>query len=291
MNAAEPIPAGGKSQSDLEPGLYVTATPIGHARDVTLRALDILKSCDVIAAEDTRVTAKLLAIYGISKPLQSYNDHNAQRERPKLLARLRDGARVALVSDAGTPLISDPGFKLVREATADGIAVHAIPGACAALAALSVAGLPTDRFLFAGFPPMKSGERKTFLSGLKGVNSTLLFYESAQRLAESLADMAAVLGARPAVVARELTKLHEDIRRGTLAELSTMFPDPPRGEITIVVGPPVKEAPDYDQADRLLDSALEFMPVRAAADLVADALKMPRRDAYERALSRRALLA
>ncbi|MGD0192452.1 MAG: 16S rRNA (cytidine(1402)-2'-O)-methyltransferase [Rhizomicrobium sp.] len=290
MTVAEPIPAGGKSQSDLEPGLYVTATPIGHARDITLRALDILKSCDVIAAEDTRVTAKLLAIYGISKPLHSYNDHNAQRERPKLLARLREGARVALVSDAGTPLISDPGFKLVREATGEGVAVHAIPGACAALAALSVAGLPTDRFLFAGFPPAKSGERRTFLTSLKSVVATLLFYESAQRLAETLADMAGVFGARPAVVARELTKLHEEIRRGTLDELAAAFPRPPKGEITIVVGPPLKEAPDYAQADRLLDTALEFMPVRAAADLVAEALKMPRRETYERALSRKVLM-
>jgi 16S rRNA (cytidine1402-2'-O)-methyltransferase len=289
MTTGKPIPAGDESQSELEPGLYVTATPIGHARDITVRAIDVLKSCDAIAAEDTRVTAKLLALYGIAKPLLSYNDHNAARERPRLLARLRAGARIALVSDAGTPLISDPGFKLVREAVAEGIAVHAIPGASAALAALSVAGQPTDRFLFAGFPPARSGERRTFLAELKAVRATLVFYESAQRLSESLADMEAILGPRPATIARELTKFHEEVRRGTLPELSTAFAEPPRGEITIVVGPPAREAPDYSHADRLLDSALAFMPVRAAADLVADALKMPRREAYERALARKAL--
>jgi 16S rRNA (cytidine1402-2'-O)-methyltransferase len=283
------IPADGESQSELEPGLYITATPIGHSRDITLRALEVLKSCDLIAAEDTRVTSKLLALHGISKPLKSYNDHNATLERPRLLARLREGARIALVSDAGTPLISDPGYKLVRDATAEGIAVHAIPGACAALAALSVAGLPTDRFLFAGFPPARSGERRTFLAELKTVRATLVFYESAQRLTESLVDMVEVFGPRPAVVARELTKFHEEVRRGTLAELANAFPQSPKGEITLVVGPPLKQIPDYVQADKLLDSALAFMPVRAAADLVAEALKMPRRETYERALARKNL--
>ncbi len=290
MTAGEPIPAAGKSQSELEPGLYVTATPIGHSRDITLRALDILKSCDVIAAEDTRVTSKLLSLHGISRPLLAYNDHNAARERPRLLARLHGGARIALVSDAGTPLISDPGFKLVREATSEGIPVYTIPGASAALAALSVAGLPTDRFLFAGFPPAKSGERLSFLAELKNIRSTLIFYESPQRLTESLLDMFAVFGARPAAVARELTKLHEEIRRGSLEELAAAYPAPPKGEITIVVGPPLKEEPDMEQADRLLDSALRFMPVRAAADLVADALKMSRRATYERALARKAVV-
>jgi 16S rRNA (cytidine1402-2'-O)-methyltransferase len=289
MTTGEPIPPGRESQSELEPGLYVTATPIGHARDITLRALDVMRSCDVIAAEDTRVTAKLLAIHGVSKPLRSYNDHNAALERPRLMARLRDGARIALVSDAGTPLISDPGYKLVREATEEGIPVHAIPGACAALAALSVAGLPTDRFLFAGFPPVRSGERRSFLAELKSIRATLIFYESAQRLSESLLDMAATFGSRQGLIARELTKFHEEIRRGTLTELAQAFPQPPKGEITIVVGPLLKQIPDYEQADRLLDSALVFMPVRAAADLVADALKMPRRETYERALARKAI--
>ena len=177
-------PAAGKSgpDEDLPPGLYVTATPIGNAADITLRALEVLAGCDLIAAEDTRVTAKLLAIHGIAKPLTAYNDHNAARERPKLLARLRQGARIALVSDAGTPLISDPGFKLVREAIAEGLPVHAIPGASAVLTGLALAGLPTDRFVFAGFLPSKQGERRSVLEELKNIRATLVFFESAQRL-------------------------------------------------------------------------------------------------------------
>jgi 16S rRNA (cytidine1402-2'-O)-methyltransferase len=290
MMTDKPIPVSSKSQSELEAGLYVTATPLGNSRDITLRALDVLQSCDIIAAEDTRVTAKLLSIYGISKPLKSYNDHNASLERPRLLARLRDGARVALVSDAGTPLISDPGYKLVREAAAEGIAVRTIPGPCAALAALSIAGQPTDRFLFVGFLPGRSGERRTFLTELQSVRATLVFYESPQRLAESLLDMAAIFGLRSAAVARELTKFHEEVRRGSLSELADAFAAPPKGEITIVVAPPERPVPDHARADKLLDSALAFMPVRAAADLVAEALKMPRRETYERALARKAII-
>jgi 16S rRNA (cytidine1402-2'-O)-methyltransferase len=281
------MPSSDDSQNSLEAGLYLTATPIGHARDITLRALDLLKSCDLIVAEDTRVTARLLAIYAIAKPLKAYNDHNARPERPRLIARLKEGARIALVSDAGTPLISDPGFKLVRAAIAEGVKVHAIPGASAALAALSVAGLPSDRFLFAGFPPPKRGERRSFLSGLKQVNATLVFYESPRRLSESLADMAIEFGAREACVARELTKLHEEVRRGDLAELADAFPGPPKGEITIVVGPPGAPEPDFARADRLLDEALAFMPVRAAAHLVAEALDLSRREIYRRALQRK----
>jgi len=293
MAASEPIlPAAkaqsiGGPQSALAPGLYVTATPIGNARDVSLRALDVLKGCDAILAEDTRVSAKLLAIYGISKPLSAYNDHNAGRERPKILARLRSGARLALVSDAGTPLISDPGFKLVREAVAEGLPVHAVPGASALLTALALAGLPTDRFLFAGFLPAKSGERGTVLAELKGLRSTLVFYETAPRLAESLRDMAAVLGPRPAAVGRELTKLHEEMRRGDLASLAAHYAEvgPPRGELTVVVGPPLATEPDLARADALLEKALAFMPVRPAADLVAEALDLPRRELYARALA------
>lgn len=286
--ADKPIPDATESQSALAGGLYVTATPIGHARDITLRALHVLGSCDLIAAEDTRVTAKLLAIHGIARPMQPYNDHNAARERPRLLSRLRSGARIALVSDAGTPLISDPGYKLVRDAVEEGIAVHAIPGASAMLAALSIAGLPTDRFLFAGFPPAKTGERRTFLARLKPVEATLVFYESAQRLPESLRDMADIFGERPAAVAREMTKLHEEVRRAPLAMLAEHFAAPPRGEITIVVGPPGAQQPDFARADHLLDRALAFMPTRAAADLVAEATGLPRRALYERALGRKA---
>src|SRR6201999_3764338 len=170
-----PIPDAKKSQNEdgLAPGLYVTATPIGNARDITLRARDALAACDLIAAEDTRVTSKLLSVYGISKPLTAYNDHNAARERPRLLAKLRSGARVVLVSDAGTPLVSDPGYKLVREAIGEGVAVHAIPGASAALAGLALAGLPSDRVLFAGFLPSRSGERRSALEELKKIRSTV----------------------------------------------------------------------------------------------------------------------
>lgn len=283
-----PFAEGRKSPpADLAPGLYVTATPIGNARDITLRALDILGLCDLIVAEDTRVTAKLLAIHGVVKPLSSYNDHNAARERPKLIQRLRHGARIALVSDAGTPLVSDPGFKLVREAIAEGIPVHAVPGASALLAGLALAGLPTDRFFFAGFLPSKSGERRTALEGLKSIPATTVYFESAQRLAETLSDMESVFGPRPAAVARELTKLHEEVRRGDLKSLAEAYAaeNAPKGEITLLVGPPPETGLDVARVDALLTQALAFMPVRAAVDLVADALDAPRRQVYDRALA------
>jgi 16S rRNA (cytidine1402-2'-O)-methyltransferase len=273
---------------ELAAGLYVTATPIGNARDVTLRALDVLEGVDLIAAEDTRVTAKLLAIFAIAKPLTPYNDHNAVRERPKLLARLKDGARVALVSDAGTPLVSDPGYKLVREALVAGIPVHAIPGASAPLAALALAGLPTDRFFFAGFLSTKQGERRQALHELKTIRATLIFFEAPQRLAASLADMVEILGCRPAAVARELTKLHEEVRRGDLASLAQAYVKVlPRGEITVAVGPAGETETDLSRVDSALDKALVFMPVRAAVDLVAEMLGAPRREVYTRALARK----
>jgi 16S rRNA (cytidine1402-2'-O)-methyltransferase len=248
-----------------------------------------LAGCDVIAAEDTRVTAKLLAIHGISRPLTAYNDHNGARERPKLLARLRHGAKIALVSDAGTPLVSDPGYKLVREALAEGVPVHAVPGASATLTALALAGLPTDRFLFAGFLPSKTGERGTVLGELKSVRATLIFFESAQRLAESLRQMGEVLGDRAVAVTRELTKLHEEVRRGTLKILAAQYGDetPPRGEVTILVGPPQEEATDIARIDALLDHALPFMPVKAASEMIALALGIPRKEIYERALEKK----
>jgi 16S rRNA (cytidine1402-2'-O)-methyltransferase len=236
------------------------------------------------------VTSKLLAIHGISKPLTAYNDHNAARERPRLLAKLRGGARIALVSDAGTPLVSDPGYKLVRDAVAEGLPVHAIPGASAALTALTLAGLPTDRFLFAGFLPSKSGERKRTLAELRATPASLIFFESSQRLAGALADMTEILGNRLAAIARELTKLHEEVRRGDLASLAAQYAEepPPRGEITLVVGPPLEAAPDFAKADALLTKALPFMPLSAAADLISDALELPRRAVYERALALKA---
>lgn len=237
-------------------------------------------------AEDTRVTAKLLAIYGISKPLLAYNDHNAAGMRPKLLARLAEKARMVLVSDAGTPLVSDPGYKLVREALVEGFPVHALPGASAPLTALALAGLPTDRFLFAGFLPSKKGERHRVLEELRQLRATLIFFESPQRLGETLKDMREALGDRPAAVARELTKLHEEIVRADLSALVARYEtETPRGEVTVLVGPPGDAEPDFAKAEKLLKDALAFMPVRAASDLIAAALDVPRRETYARALA------
>jgi len=271
----------------LAPGLYVTATPIGNARDITLRALDVLQACDAIAAEDTRVTAKLLAIYGLSKPLTAYNDHNAARERPKLLARLREGARIVLVSDAGTPLVSDPGFKLVREALAQACPVHVVPGASAVLAATSISAIPAERFYFTGFLPAKQGERRRTLESIRDVPGALVLFETGQRLAASLVDMCEILGARPAVIARELTKLHEDVCRGDLQSLASRFSEraPPKGEITLVIAAAPKPQADMAKLDGLLAKALTEMPLRSAAELVSEALDLPRHMVYERALS------
>jgi 16S rRNA (cytidine1402-2'-O)-methyltransferase len=284
-----PEPGKSGSGEDLPAGLYVTGTPIGNAADITLRALDVLKGCDLIAAEDTRVSAKLLAIHGISRPLTAYNDHNAARERPKLLAKLRQGARIALISDAGTPLISDPGFKLVRDVIAEGLPVHAVPGASAVLTGLALAGLPTDKFFFVGFLPVKSGERKTALTELKSIRATLVFFESAQRLSDCLADMVEVFGMRTAAIARELTKLHEEVRRGLLSELAAHYEKagPPKGEVTLIVSPPHEAEADTGRIDSALEKALEFMPLRAAVDLVSNMLEAPRKLVYDRALEKK----
>lgn len=284
MDRTGQSPSLGADRGDLAAGLYVVATPIGNAADIGLRALSVLKGCDVIAAEDTRVTSKLLAIHGISKPLVPYNDHNGAEMRPRLVARLQAGERVALVSDAGTPLVSDPGFKLVREVVLLGLPITSVPGASAPLAALAVSGLPSDRFLFAGFLSAKAGERHSQLEALKGVPATLIFFESAQRLAESLAAMAEVLGDRPAVVARELTKLHEEVKRGSLTELAARYATPPKGEVTLLVGPPLDAAPDMSRIDEALKQALAFMPVKAAADLIAGLTGASRKTVYARAL-------
>ncbi len=270
-------------------GLYLLATPIGNARDISLRGLDVLRAADVIAAEDTRVTAKLLAIHGISRPLIAYNDHNGQQMRPRLLAKVREGQLVVLVSDAGTPLVSDPGYKLARAALDDGLPVVAIPGPSAALAGLMLSGLPSDRFLFAGFLPPRAGERASALAELKGVRATLIFFESPQRLADSLAAMAQVLGDRPAAMARELTKLHEEVRRGPLTELAAHYEKhgPPKGEVTLLIGPPLEVEPDFVRIDAALDAALAFMPVKAAADMIAGLTDVSRKALYDRALDRK----
>jgi 16S rRNA (cytidine1402-2'-O)-methyltransferase len=274
----------------LAPGLYVVATPIGNLRDITLRALDVLAAADLVLAEDTRVAGKLLSAYGLSAKLERYDEHGAERSRPKAMAALSEGKRVALISDAGTPLVSDPGYKLVREAAAQGVAVFPIPGPSALLAGLSAAGLPTDRFLFAGFPPPKGAARRSFLEELAPIRATLVFFEGGSRLAASLADMAAVLGAsREAVVCRELTKLYETLYRAPLAELAgDPRLDAPKGEIVILVGPGHEEeasAVDIDTA--LADALLRLRPAEAAAE-VAKALGLSRRDVYQRAMAMRA---
>jgi 16S rRNA (cytidine1402-2'-O)-methyltransferase len=284
------LPSGeGKSPDDRElaPGLYVLATPIGNAGDITLRGLATLAAADLVLAEDTRVTAKLFAIHGLRATLSPYNDHNAAEARPRILARLKRGAAVVLVSDAGTPLVSDPGFKLVREAIGEGIAVTALPGPSAALAALALAGLPTDRFLFAGFLPSKAGERTRMLEDLKGVRASLILFESPQRLGESLAAMCDVLGDRPAAVTRELTKLHEEVRRGPLSELAAHYrrEGAPKGEVTLVIGPPRDVTPDTAAIDAALKTALPFMPVKAAADMIAALTGAGRKSVYDRALA------
>ena len=268
------------------PGLYIVATPIGNIRDVTLRALDTLASVDVLVCEDTRVTQKLLRAYDITAAkIFPYHEHNAEIMRPKLMERLRAGDTIALTSDAGTPLVSDPGYKLAREAAAENIAVYAVPGASASLAALVSAGLPTDRFLFAGFLPSRRAARRQSLQEVVSIPASLVFYESARRLADSLADMAEVLGPRPAAVARELTKLYEEVRRGPLDELAAHYAaaGAPKGEIVIVVGAPGKESGEVD-IDGMLRDALGEMSLRDAAATVSEASGQPRRKVYARAL-------
>ena len=268
----------------LEPGLYVTATPIGNLGDITYRAVATMKAADLILCEDTRHTGALCAAYDIRTPRAPYHEHNGEAVRPGILKRLGAGEAICLVSDAGTPLISDPGFKLVQEARAAGLGVFALPGPCAAIAALSVAGAPTDRFYFAGFPPAKSGQRTAFLKNLTGIDASLVFYEAPGRLTASLAAIDDVLPGRTVRVARELTKKFETIHEGLPGELIEFFDQtPPRGEIVVVVGPPDTDAIPVD-LDGFLTTALAQMSVRDAAAAAADALGIPKKDAYDAAL-------
>ena len=272
------------------PGLHVVATPIGNLGDITLRALATLAAADLIACEDTRVTRKLLDRYAIATPLTPYHDHNAASVRPRLLRRLAEGGAVALVSDAGTPLVSDPGFKLVRAARDAGYAVIALPGASAPLAALAVAGLPTDQFFFAGFLPPKQAARRARIAELAAIPATLILFETGPRVAATLADLAAGLGPeREAALCRELTKLHEEVRRGDLATLARDFTAAEseiRGEIVLVVGPPAAAAqPSADETDALLRAALGRVSLKDAVGEVALATGLPRRSLYQRALA------
>jgi 16S rRNA (cytidine1402-2'-O)-methyltransferase len=272
----------------LESGLHLVATPIGNLRDITLRALEVLAAADVIACEDTRVTRKLLDHYGITTPLTPYHEHNAAVARPKLLERMVAGEAVALVSDAGTPLISDPGFKLVRAVHEAGHFVSALPGPSATLTALSVAGLPTDRFFFEGFLPVKEGQRRSRIAELVHVQATLVLFETGPRIARTLSDLADGLENREAAICRELTKLHEEVRRGDLPTLARDYVDgaETRGEFVIVIGPPAADAgrAEDQDVDALLRRVLRRASVKDAVSEVAAATGRPRREVYQRAL-------
>jgi 16S rRNA (cytidine1402-2'-O)-methyltransferase len=271
----------------IRPGLHVVATPIGNLGDISFRALATLAAADAIIAEDTRVTKKLLAHYGIATPLVAYHEHNAAVMRPHLIARLEDGAALALVSDAGTPLISDPGFKLAAEALARNIAIVPVPGASAVLAALMAAGLPTDRFFFEGFLPPKSAARRSRIAELGAVPGTLVFFESPRRLAEALRDLAAILGPREAAIARELTKCFETVRRAPLPGLAAAVSaeETPKGEIVVLVGPPAAQQSSQAALDEMLTRALANHSVKDAAAMVSAETGEPRRKVYARAIA------
>lgn len=272
-----------------DPGLHITATPIGNLGDITLRALQVLAGVDVILCEDTRVTRKLTSRYGITTPLQPYHDHNAAKVRPGILKRLEDGASIALVSDAGTPLVSDPGFKLALEARELGLPVHAIPGASAVLAGLTISGLPSDAFMFAGFLPHKSGERRRRLADLADIPATVIYFDTASRIESTLSDIADILGDRPVAVTRELTKLHEEAITGSAREVIDRIAarDGIRGEITLLIAPPDRRDAvlGEDDLDAALRDALAEMTASRAAAHVAKELRLPRKQVYARALA------
>lgn len=272
--------------SAMPPGLYLVATPIGNLGDITIRALAALARADVIYCEDTRHSRTLASHYGLTAPLRPYHEHNGEEQRPHILRALAGGQRVALISDAGTPLISDPGFKLAREVAAEGHAVFALPGPSALLSALLPSGLPTDAFFFGGFLPNRSAARRARLEELMTVPGTLVFFEAPSRLAEMLADCRAVLGGRPAAVARELTKLHEETVRGDLGALAAWADARDmKGEIVVVIGPPQAREVTQDDIGKALAKALETMKLRDAARAVADALGVPKGRVYDLGLA------
>jgi 16S rRNA (cytidine1402-2'-O)-methyltransferase len=274
----------------LAPGLHIAATPIGNLGDITIRALATLAACDTLLCEDTRTTAKLLTRYNIRARLIAYHEHNAQKMRPLILRKLKESEAVALVSDAGMPLVSDPGYRLVQDCIADGIAVTVVPGASSVLTALALSGLPTDRFAFIGFLPVKSGERKRLLAAFASTPATLIAFESPHRIVEALHDMAEALGQRQITVTRELTKLHEEILRGTAAALAEILDarEAIKGEITLVIAPPLEGAQASAQdIESAIDDALVSLPAAKAAAQVAKALKLPKQDVYARILARK----
>ena len=282
-----------RASAPLQPGLYLTATPIGNAADITLRALEILRRADVLLCEDTRSAKRLLALHGVRRPrggrLLAYHDHSDGKIRAAILDDIEAGAVVALVSEAGTPLVSDPGYKLVRDAIKRGINITCAPGASATLAALSLCGLPTDRFFFAGFTPNKSPARRAFLQRLKDIPATLIFFESPHRLANALKDMALALGEeREAVVARELTKRFEEIRRGSLQELARAYDAAPKGELVVLVAEAADSAPQLsEEIEAQLRDAMQSESLSAAARRIAEASGISRSLLYRRALELR----
>ncbi|MEO1360487.1 MAG: 16S rRNA (cytidine(1402)-2'-O)-methyltransferase [Pseudomonadota bacterium] len=285
--SGEPTSATSPAQA-LDAGLYIVATPIGNLRDITLRALDTLQAADEVLAEDTRVARRLLEAHNVRAKLSPYHDHNGAKRRPEILNKLSGGAAIALISDAGTPMISDPGWKLSREALDAGHKVFPVPGASALLAGLVASGMPSDRFMFCGFLPSKSGARKKAANTFAAVPGTLVFYETGPRLADSLSDLANVLGeTRQAAVSRELTKLFEETRRGTLHELASHYQEhgPPKGEIVLLVGAPEKNIISDGEIDAALSEALKAQSVKQAAADIAARFDLPKRDMYQRALS------
>ena len=281
------VSADASSSQTLDPGLYIVATPIGNLGDITLRAVDVLRRCDGVACEDTRVTGKLMKHLGLSKPLWRYDDHSEHRDRERLVNSMRDRA-VALVSDAGTPLVSDPGYRLLNDCRAEGIPVTVIPGACAVIAGLTLSGLPNDRFLFAGFLPSKDKARRDALADVAQVDATIVFYETAPRLLKSLAAIGEVLPEREIAVARELTKLHEELRRGLAPGLIAWFEKhPPKGEIVLLIGPPVETHSSDADIEALLWEALDTLKPSQAAAQVAKATGEDRKALYARALKMR----
>lgn len=291
MTSDHEAPTSLRPAREIVPGLHFIATPIGSARDITLRALDLLAGADVLAAEDTRSLRHLMEIHGISlgkRPLVAYHDHNEGQALPRLLQALKDGRSVVYASEAGTPLVSDPGFGLCRAVIAEGLPVFSAPGPSAVLCALTVSGLPSDRFLFAGFAPSSRSARLRFLEELAGVGATIILYESPKRIGETLTDLATCFGSdRQAALCRELTKRFEEVVRGTLGTLTTRFGDADvKGEIVLVIDRAGEARAEAETVEAALDRAMETMSVKDAAAMVAEAFGLPRRDVYQLALTR-----
>lgn len=271
----------------LAPGLYVAATPIGNLGDVSRRLAETLAGVDEVLCEDSRVSGRLLQALGIEARLRPYHDHNGAEVRPGILARLKDGARIALISDAGTPLISDPGYKLVAEARAQGTPIFTVPGPSAVIAALSIAGVPTDRFSFLGFAPPKQGARQSLLRDVLAREETLVFYETGPRLSKMLRDVTEVMGERPVLIARELTKLHEEVIGGSSQELAEQFEEsPPKGEIVVILPPARAPQPTEEDVDRMMEDALLTLSLKDAAEAVAKKTGRRKRDLYQAWLGR-----